>query len=460
MAPTGPVPTFVIMKTTSPAPPAAAVRLGPIDRASRSLGPDLARGFLLLFIALANVWGYLYDRPIEPSGRPTDATGWDHLADGLTAFFADDRSRPMFAILYGFGLAVMASRMSAKGLADKDVRRVLRRRSVGLIVLGVLHAGLLFGGDILAPYGATGLVALALVNRRAAVLWRWFAASLVVSVGAQALFNALVIEDEGIVEQAPTYLASVGERLFGSAFIMTVSVLVLLFIPHVVVGILLQRAGWLTRPWEHRRTLGRIAAWTAVGNLVGNLPWALQAARVWEPAESLEAPISLAHDLSGFAMGLGYICFFAWLAARWHDRPRGAVVTGVTAVGERSLTCYLLQSVAFAPLLSSWGLGWGAWLGTGQAAALAVGVWAATVLVALALHRAGRRGPFEVLLRRWVYRKGDVRPSTDVAAAPLAADPLVAGPLAAGSLVAGPLVAASGEPSEQAAGAPVARVPA
>ncbi len=398
------------MITTSPAPP-AALSLGPIDRASRSLGPDLARGFLLLFIALANVWGYLYDRPLEPSGRPTDASGWDHLADGLTAFVADDRSRPMFAILYGFGLAVMASRMSAKGLDDKGVRRILRRRSVGLMVLGALHAALLFGGDILAPYGATGLVALALVNRRTAVLWRWFAASLVVSVAVPTAFSMLVLEDDGeVVPQAPSYLASVADRLFGSTFMMTVSILALLFIPHVVVGILIQRAGWLTRPWEHRRTLGRIAAWTAVGNLVLNLPWALRVARVWEPDESLWTPITLAHDLSGFAMGLGYICFFGWLAARWHDRPRGAVVTGVTAVGERSLTCYLLQSVAFAPLLSSWGLGWGAWIGTAQAAALALGVWATTVLVALALHRAGRRGPFEVLLRRWVYGKGYLEP--------------------------------------------------
>lgn len=407
----------MIMTTTSLAPPTAVLPLGPIDRASRSLGPDLARGFLLLFIALANVWGYLYGRPTEPSGRPTDASGWDRLADGLTAFLADDRSRPMFAILYGFGLAVMASRMSARGLDGAGVRRILRRRSVGLMVLGTLHAGLLFGGDILAPYGATGLVALALVNRRAAVLWRWFAASLLVSVAIPVLFSMLVLEDDGVVEQPPTYLASVLDRLAGSAFVMTVSVLALLFIPHVVVGILVQRAGWLTRPWEHRRTLGRIAAWTAVGNLVLNLPWALRVARVWEPDESLWTPIALAHDLSGFAMGLGYICFFGWLAARWHGRPRGALVTGVTAVGERSLTCYLLQSVVFAPLLSSWGLGWGARLGTAQAAALAVGVWATTVLVALALHRSGRRGPFEVLLRRWVYRDGYVRPG----AAPVAA---------------------------------------
>ncbi|GCD20226.1 DUF418 domain-containing protein [Cellulomonas algicola] len=45
----------------------------------------------------------------------------------------------------------------------------------------------------------------------------------------------------------------------------------------------------------------------------------------------------------------------------------------------------------------------GAHLSTTQAALLAVGVWLVTVAVAVALQRAGRRGPFEVALRRVAY---------------------------------------------------------
>ncbi len=403
--------------TTCTAASAAPLPLGPIDRASRSLGPDLARGFLLLFIALANVWGYLYARPTGVGHRPTEGAAVDRVVDGLTAFLVDDRSRPMFAILYGFGLAVMATRMAQRGLDAKGVRRILRRRSVGLIALGVAHAGLLFSGDILAPYGATGLIALALVDRRAAVLWRWFAGALVLSTGVMYGVMYLTTLEEGEGEQVTSYLAGAADRLIGSGIGAVVGGLMLMFIPHVVVGILIQRAGWLQRPWEHRRPLGRVAAWTAVGNLVLNLPWALAVARVWAPDDGVEIALSLAHEVSGFAMGFGYVCLFAWLAARWCDRPRGVVLDGVTAVGERSLTCYLLQSVALAPLLSGWGLGWGEWLGTAGAAALAIGVWATTVLVALALDRAGRRGPFEVLLRRWAYGKGG-RPARSRTTAP------------------------------------------
>jgi uncharacterized membrane protein YeiB len=59
--------------------------------------------------------------------------------------------------------------------------------------------------------------------------------------------------------------------------------------------------------------------------------------------------------------------------------------------------------VLFAPLLSDWGLGLGGRLSTTQAAVLAVAVWLVTVAVAVALQRAGRRGPFEVALRRIAY---------------------------------------------------------
>ena len=56
-----------------------------------------------------------------------------------------------------------------------------------------------------------------------------------------------------------------------------------------------------------------------------------------------------------------------------------------------------------APLLSAWGFGLGAVLGSAQLALFAIGVWLVTVIVAYALERAGRRGPAEVLLRRLVY---------------------------------------------------------
>ena len=400
-----------------PAIPATA-HGGPMDRAARSLGPDLARGLMLAWIALANVWGYLYEQgPLGPGFRPLGGSTIDHVVDTVVAFAVDDRSWPMFAVLYGFGLSMMATRLSVRGVSPAGVRRVLHRRAWALVVLGGLHAALLFAGDILMLYGLTGLLALAFVQRPARVLWRWFAAGSAVSVVTAVV---VALQQESRYPEpgsASGYLESVVVRLVDDVAGSVVLAVLLVCVPHVVLGVLVQRAGWLQRPWENRATLARLALWSSAANLVLNLPWALAVGRAWEPTGATRAVVSLGHDVSGFAMGLGYVCLFGWLAAVWHDKPRGVLLTGVAAVGERSLTCYLLQSLAFAPLLSAWGLGWGARMGTAAAAALAVGVWAATVGVALALHRTGRRGPFEVLLRRFAYGAG-ARPAHGPTSAP------------------------------------------
>ncbi|MFS0699646.1 DUF418 domain-containing protein [Cellulomonas sp. 179-A 4D5 NHS] len=427
-------PTAVL--TTRPAPPGATADARPA--APRSLAPDLARGMLLLFIASANVWGYLWaaDGAFNPvSYRPVGGSTLDHVVDGLVTFFVDNRSRPMFAILYGFGIATMATRLAARGADRRGVRRVLARRSGWLVAFGFLHAVLLFGGDILAAYGITGLITLALLHRSQKVLVRWFWGSSVLATAVGVVLLLVVVQSEGEMTATPTsdYLASALQRAALSVFSMSASALALFFVPQVILGILLARAGWLTRPWDHRQALGRVFLGAAAVNLVLNLPYALATARVWTPDRTTATVLEVVHYLSGVVMGLGYVCLFAWVAAVLRDRPRRGVVSAVAAVGERSLTSYLLQSVMFAPLLSAWGLGLGGRIGTAQAAVLAVAVWLVTVVIAVAMHRAGRRGPFEVLLRRLTYGRGGsavtvpVRAPADLPPGGPAAPPVTAG---------------------------------
>jgi uncharacterized membrane protein YeiB len=78
-----------------------------------------------------------------------------------------------YVILYGFGMAVMAARMLARDIDVKGARKVLRRRSWWLIAFGALHGMLLFHGDIVAVYGATGLIALGFVHLSERALRRW-----------------------------------------------------------------------------------------------------------------------------------------------------------------------------------------------------------------------------------------------------------------------------------------------
>jgi uncharacterized protein len=69
-----------------------------------------------------------------------------------------------------------------------------------------------------------------------------------------------------------------------------------------------------------------------------------------------------------------------------------------------------------APLLAAWGLGLGDGLGYAGAFAVATAAWAVTLLGAVALDRAGRRGPFDALLRLLTYGRGHRAPSAPGAA--------------------------------------------
>jgi uncharacterized protein len=363
---------------------------------------------MLLFIALANVVTYLYGTPQGPGGRPLDSTAVDRLADTLVSLFVDSRSYPMFAILFGYGLATMARRAAARGATPRQVRALLARRNLWLIALGFAHAGLLFVGDILAVYGLVGLLAARLVHRPGKIQRRWAAASFLSMTAVLTLsFWSEDATSPGDLNAKTDYLDAARARLTEHALSVGLLAALGFLIGLFVIGIALARTGLLDHPGQHTTALRRTAAATLTANILLALPHALTVGGYLHPDHPRQTVLNTLHTVSGWAAGLGYVCAFALLATRLqHSRRPTAhhLSTAVRAVGERSLTCYLLQSVVLAPLLCAWGAGLGATIGTTQAYALAAGTWLLTVAVALALARTGRRGPFEVLLRRLTYR--------------------------------------------------------
>ena len=98
------------MADSSPVDPGAT----PVT--SRALAPDLARGGMLLLIALANVHVYLYGHPLGVRGYPRDVEGVDRVVALLQMTFVDGRAYPLFGLLFGYGIVQLAWRRSAVGL--------------------------------------------------------------------------------------------------------------------------------------------------------------------------------------------------------------------------------------------------------------------------------------------------------------------------------------------------------
>ena len=172
----------------------------------------------------------------------------------------------------------------------------------------------------------------------------------------------------------------------------------------VAVGAWAARRRLLDEPERHRPLLRRVAVAGLAAAVLAGLPMALMAAHYWTspPLWAVLAAGSL-HALGGYLGGFGYAALFGLLAIRVAERGTGPVTGALQACGQRSLSCYLAQSVAFAALLPAWTLGLGEGAHLWQTALVGAGAWLVILVVAAVSARAGVRGPAEVLLRRLTY---------------------------------------------------------
>ncbi|MEU4617896.1 DUF418 domain-containing protein [Streptomyces umbrinus] len=426
------------MTTTSEETP---VRRGGVRAEERALAPDLARGIMLLLIVLSNTAFHLWAARRGPSGwQPADGSWLDHAVQFTMIIVLDLRVYPLFAFLFGYGMMQLFLRQTAAGNSERGAARILRRRSLWLIVIGLLHSTLLMAGDIVGYYGVLSLVlGLVFLRRSERALKRWICvgAVLMVFFAAQPVVSALLRGELGTLGDAgaePGFMAYAAQegnwltaahtRLETGLFVtFLASALALVGGGYVVflLGFWAARRRVLEEPGRHRTLLRRTAVIGIAVGWLGALPAALAhvgALDVPADAQSEEGALTLLRDVTGNAAGLGYVAAVALFVHWWSSRRArvgagagagvavgvgATVVTAVSAVGKRSLSCYLAHSLLFAPVLAAWGLGLGEHLSSWSMALFAVGVWLVTVAGAYALERAGRRGPAETVLRRLMY---------------------------------------------------------
>lgn len=391
---------------------------------ARALAPDLARGFMLLLIAIANISIYLWGHETGSAVlHPIDGSTLDRVLAALTIVFVDGRVYPMFAFLFGYGMVQFTRSRIDRGIPEDAVCRMLRRRHVWLIVFGAVHGILLFSGDILGAYGLAGLILAALLFRRSDlavkitiwVLVGTFALGALIMLGLGVLVSVLptgLTDPQGAEDFG---LGSVndlmsGQANYGWALLLrlafwiggTLGAAISFIVPAcILLGWLAGRHRWL-EGGSTRFSLGAVAVWGIVIGALGGIPQMLEYLGLLPFFANTGWALSGFAQLTGVAGGLGYAALFGVLGARLPDT--GSLLRrAVAAVGKRSLTFYLLQSVIFAPLLTAWGFGLGAQIGTATAFAIAVGVWIVSLVLALLLERRNARGPAEILLRRLTY---------------------------------------------------------
>ena len=295
-------------------------RRGPATTRERALAPDLARGAMLLLIVLANTPYYLWglDHGMV-FGHPTSGSAADRAVQAVMMVTVDLRTYPMFAFLFGYGIVQLAGRQQAAGTPEPLVRRLLRRRHWWLVAFGLVHAALLWEGDILGIYGLVGLVTCWLFLRRRDVTLRvWSVVLLVLMLVGTALvvLAAVSVSDVLTVEEAgsgpdvgnaianPDYLASVGDRLTTWGILLVLQGALTLVIPLVV--LLAFQAGRhrvLEEPERHLPLLRRVAVGGVAVGWLGGLPSALDHLGVVDVPDAVSWALFPVHATTGMFAG-------------------------------------------------------------------------------------------------------------------------------------------------------------
>ena len=392
---------------------------GPVVETARIDAIDVLRGFALFGILVMNVQSFAM--PQAAYFNPTaygDLEGANLHVWLAGRMLADQKFMTIFSMLFGAGIVLMAGRAEARGGAG----RVHYRRMGWLLVIGLLHAHLLWFGDILFTYAVCGMVVYPLRHlspgRLAALGATLLAVGSALSVGtgmslpywpddALAAFTSEawrptpeLIEAElaayrgGWLEQQPG--RSAGALVFQTFLLITwgfwrAGGLML-------VGMALFKGDVFAARRSPRFYAKLIAAAVAVGLPLQAYGLSLDFARGW-PLWSFFIGMQFNYWPS-IAVSLGYVGL-VMLACR--TAALGRLTRPFAAVGQTALTNYLLQTVLCTTIFYGHGLGWfGSVDRVGQIGVVA-GVWALQLVASPLWLRRFRFGPAEWAWRSLTY---------------------------------------------------------
>ena len=419
-------------------PPDHHPSLAPTARGERLVNLDFVRGVALLGILMVNV-GVMFG-PLVAIMDPTyiDRLGAGDRAASLVVrvvFMAKFIS--IFSMLFGYGLYNQMQRAAAKGRSPAGF--TFRRLAV-LAAFGLIHATLVWYGDVLFVYSMLGAWLLLGRHARArtlAVIGLSLMALALVVLGGLATLGAIAgsgagaqapAMDAGLPETAPNSIRAIFQagfnpaspvwlsaetkaysegpwidaqvfRLFEWMYTLLAS---LILMGGLILGMFFMGAAlWRARFFDPDQ---RELRWR-VCRVCLPLGLAFEAGAAYfflaYPATHLWANTAgqLIHQAGLFFLPLGYLSGLALLADRLLEWLRSPVASA----GRMSLTVYLAESLIMTGLAYHWGFGLFGSVGPLAQLGLAVVVWSALVAFSHLWQSRFALGPMEWLWRRLEY---------------------------------------------------------
>ena len=395
-------------------------RVRPIQAAERYESLDLLRGLALLGILVMNI--QLFSMPFAASINPTalgDRGPVDFAIWLASHLLFDQKYMTIFSLLFGAGILIMTTRTAERGGRPAALHY---RRMFWLLVFGLLHAYLVWYGDILVLYAVCGAVVYLLRGRRPLTL-------LVIGLLVLSVESVLMIGGGLSIRGAPPEAIQEFTDFFapGPAALQE--------------EIAAFQGGWLTQmpqrvqySWEFHtfelwiwgiwragglmlvgmalfkwgvvtgeRSVGFYARLAILGFAIGLPIVAVGVARM--QARNWEAIYSF--FLSGqfnywgsIPVSLGWIGLFLVV---WKSGVLLGLVSRLVAVGRTAFSGYILTSIICTFIFYGHGLGWFGTVGRPGQLLVTIAVWMTLLIVAPLWLSRYRFGPLEWLWRSLTY---------------------------------------------------------
>ena len=390
------------------APHTTGAASAPVAASERHHFVDALRGFALLGILVVNIEFIV--QPASLGWHEYNSTA-EQIAQWFVTTFAQTKTYPIFAMLFGYGLGLQFERAKARDdqRSLHQMTKRTRRRNAALLVGGAAHGVLFFPGDILALYAIVG----ALCFR----FREWPTAKLVKTAawvygGVSAIWLVLGVLDtiEGgssfISQPDPADFAALSNGSFFDVvavhvphWIETFLFLVVLQGPAVIAsfaaGIALSRTDILANPTRHREAFKRfLMRWAPGGFVIAGLAG-------WGSIAGIRTEtIGFA---AGFAVAPAIAASYIAVLGLTIGARRNTVAKVLQMAGSMSLTVYVAESVVATTIAYGYGLGWIGNVGAVAGIGLAVAIWLVLSFGANVWMRRFRFGPAEWLLRSITY---------------------------------------------------------
>lgn len=368
---------------------------------------DILRGISLLGILLVNMYAFYLPMPhIDLASwftTPSDIV-WQKNLD----IYVQGSFYPLFAMLFGYGLAMQWQK--AQSREQNFYTLGLRRLSV-LFAFGLIHAVLIWWGDILMVYAFCG-VFLVLLLRLSPI---WLLISAIIMNGLMQVFMLFVlgimefntkVDDYLDIVSVEKAITAYGTGNWLDAFMQRLTDLsmqasmgmwfaaLFTILPYMLIGAaaskwrLVERAKELKWLWLALALAGLI-----IGITIKSLPIMLTRTYLLD---------YLKVYIGGPILSVGYIAVIVLLCLL-PIVPK--LLSPFGKIGRMSLTMYILQSIIGTCLFYQFGFGWYGKVSVETGVFIAFGIIVVQMIIAEIWLSKWKQGPLEALWRKLTYKE-------------------------------------------------------